>query len=148
MHNRNTLRTTMYNVTGVRGAQVKGNTNPSLLLLTCTYWSTLINTPGVSGWGCIKSYGKCCLQLSLDSSFKDELESKAIENTYLAHPLTKCFGCKYKMPCVMTHKIVSNSVSKTTFKPEEHSYIHNDDAAEGGGCVGFPSCLYCRTDWR
>jgi len=33
-----------------------------------------------------------------------------MENTCLAHPLTKYFGCKYKMPCIMTRKIVSNKV--------------------------------------
>ena len=37
----------------------------------------------------------------------------------------------------MTQDSIKQSVSRTTFKPEEHSYIHNDDAAEGGGCVVF-----------
>ena len=31
----------------------------------------------------------------------------------------------------MTQDSIQKNVSKTTFKPEEHSYIHNDDAAEG-----------------
>jgi len=47
-----------------------------------------------------------------------------------------------------TIRTIKQSIYKTTFKSEEYSYIHNDDAAEDGNSVGFPSCLYHRTDKR
>ena len=92
----------MYDVTGVRGAQVKGNTN-SFLATFNLYILNHFDQYSRGQWVRLyQNYPEHCLQLSLDSSFKGELESKAIENTCLAHPLTKSFGCKYKIPCIMT----------------------------------------------
>ena len=70
-----------------------------------------------------------------------------MENTCLAQPLNNLLCASINCLALYdTQDSIKQSVSKTTFEPEEHLYIHNDDAAEGGGCVGFPSCLHCRTD--
>ena len=86
----------MYDVTGVRGAQVKGNTNSFLAtfgLFKLNHFDQYSRGQWVRLY---QNYCECCLQLSLDSSFKGELDSKTIENTCLAQPLTNLSGASIK----------------------------------------------------